>query len=367
MEELNTNFEEKIFANALNLVVELGPVKLTRLYKYFGSFAKAWSASLNDYLKAGLDEKSATAVIAKKSGLKPTQAWEDLTKHKIEVLLISDQGYPNLLKEISNPPPVLYIRGETKILNKICLAVVGSRKMTAYGRQAVQELVPGFAAAGITVVSGLAFGVDATALEEAIKNGGVVAAILASPLDNASISPKINFKLAQKVIEHGCLVSEYALGEVVQKQNFPIRNRIIAGLCVGTLVVEADQESGALITANFALEQNREVFAVPGSIFSELSQGTNNLIKQGAKLVNNNADILEELNLQADFEQPALPESATLNEQTVMENLSKTPIHIDDLIKQTKLAPATVNATLSLLELSGRVKNLGGGLYVKIR
>jgi len=246
------------------------------------------------------------------------------------------------------------------------VAVVGTRKITSYGQQACQELITGLVQNNLSIVSGLAFGVDAQALSVCVAEGGIPVAVLASDLDNSSISPRSNFQLAQKVVERGCLVSEYPLGMVVQKQNFPIRNRIISALSLGTLVIEADMESGSLITANFALEQNREVFAVPGSIFSQSSRGTNALIKKGAKLVARVNDILEEFDITSANPAP-IDLSATPQEQTVLDVLAKEPIHIDDLIKLLKLRPADLNSLLTMLEMKGRVKNLGGGKYAKVR
>ena len=219
----------------------------------------------------------------------------------------------------------------------------------------------------LQIISGLAFGVGATALDTCLKHGSIPIAVLASDLANPSISPRSNYNLAQEVVSHGCLVSEYSLGASVQKQNFPVRNRLIAGLSVGTLVIEADEKSGALITANCALEQNREVFAIPGSIFSPSSRGTNKLIKQGAKLVNHVADILEELNLAA----PEITQTKTFEETEeetkILQHLLNEPVHIDDLVRQINLPVNEINATLSMLELKGRIKNLGGAQYVKIR
>lgn len=283
------------------------------------------------------------------------------------MILIGDASYPHLLSEIASPPPILYVRGNAEILNNQSIGVVGTRKMTSYGKHVAQELVSGLVAAKLNIVSGLAFGIDAEALSTTVNLGGYPVTVLASSVDNASISPRANYLLAQKVIHAGCLISEYPIGMPVQKQNFPIRNRIIAGLSLGTLVIEADDESGALITAQFALEQNREVFAVPGSVFSPTSRGTNKLIKSGAKLVSAAEDIIEELNLDVNISRDLRVAEVTQKEQEILDALSKDPLHTDELIQKTKKLMSEVNSILTMLEMKGRVKNLGGSRYIKIR
>jgi DNA processing protein len=358
---------DKLYANSLNLIPELGPVKLMKLVNHFGDFKAAWESTQSELTNAGLDSKTISAVKNKQATIDRQKEWDLLTLHKIKVLTLDDTDYPTILKEIASPPPILYVRGETKYLNKLGIAVVGTRKISQYGIQVTDEIVAGLAQNNLSIISGLAFGVDAAALAVCIKNQSTPIAILASDLADASISPRSNFNLAQEIISHGCLVSEYALGSSVQKQNFPIRNRLIAGLSIGTLVIEADEESGSLITANYALEQNREVFSIPGSIFSPTSRGTNKLIKKGAKLVNHVADILEELNI----EMPEITQTKTFeetyNENQVMQNLKHEPTHIDDLVKKVGLPVNEINATLSMLELKGRIKNLGGASYAKVR
>ncbi|MBI2607418.1 MAG: DNA-protecting protein DprA [Candidatus Doudnabacteria bacterium] len=359
--------KNKIYGNALNLIPELGAVKLTRLLNYFGDYKTAWEASAFELNQAQLDQKTIDAVKSKQPGINPGKAWEDLLIQKIEMVTILESEYPALLKEITTPPPLLYVRGDKKVLSKTGIAVVGSRKISQYGRQAIEEIVTALAQSRLNIISGLAFGVDAFSLHACLNAGAKPVAILASDLQDNSISPRSNFNLAQEVAEKGCLVSEYALNSNVQKQNFPIRNRLISGLSIGVLVIEADEESGALITANYALEQGREVFAIPGSIFSPTSRGTNKLIKQGAKLVSTAQDIFEELNLDVQVLTETEPLATTDQESQLLLNLTREPIHIDDLVKQVKLPVSEINATLSLLELKGRVKNLGGAKYVKIR
>src|SRR3989344_3303631 len=359
--------EAKIFANDFNLIPEIGAVSLHKLLNHFGTWYQAWIGKQSDYATAGLTAKTINQIIAKKPKINPELQFAELTRRQIEVVLLTEPDYPKLLKEIHAAPPLLYIRGQKAVLNKPAVAVVGTRKMSNYGLQATEELVLGLVQNGLTIVSGLAYGVDAHGLNTAVRNSGQAIAVLASDLDNASISPRANFNLSQKILENGALVSENPLGMAVQKENFPIRNRILSGLGLGTLVIEADAQSGSLITANFALEQNREVFAVPGSIFSPVSRGTNTLIKKGAKLVTSAADILEELNLDAaTISQPDLLE-VNSEEAQLLKHLNREGVHINDLIKSVSLPAAAVSANLTLLEMKGRVKNLGAGLYVKIR
>ncbi len=361
------NLEDKIFANAFNLIPEIGAMSMQKLFNHFGSFYQAWIGRDGQYIDAGLAAKTINQIIANKPKIKPEQSFAELARRQIETILFSESTYPKLLKEIHAAPPLLYIRGDKKALNKLGIGVVGTRKMTNYGKQATEEIVTGLVDSNLAIFSGLAFGVDAVALNSAVENDGVPIAVLASDLDNASISPRTNYSLAQKIIEAGCLVSEYPLGFGTIKQNFPIRNRIISGLSLGTLVIEADAESGALITANFALEQNREVFAVPGSIFSEVSRGTNQLIKKGAKLVNSAFDILEELNIDSAQTEQVIVTEATSEEEKILVHLNRDGIHINDLIKNVSMPAQTVNASLTMLEMKGRVKNLGAGIYVKVR
>lgn len=364
-----TQIEDRIYANAFNTIYELGPIRLAKLRAYFGNYKTAWLSNWHRFIDAGIDQNTIDKIVDKKS-LDIENAYQKLVGSGIEVLLSEDKAYPHCLKEIAAFPPILYIRGKAEVMDNICVAVVGTRKMTPYGRQATQEIARELATRGVTVVSGLAFGVDYEALSTAVEYHGPAVAVLASPIDDASISPRTNFNLAKRIMDsEGCVISEYPTGTNVQVQNFPIRNRIISGLSLGTIVVEAAKDSGALITANYALEQNREVFAVPGSIYAETSIGPNNLIKKGAKLITSITDILEELN----FDQSPLPDKVRKDmpeseeEGKIIELLGREPVHVDELIKQRGLPASKINGTLTILELKGRIKSLGGSKYVKIR
>lgn len=279
-----------------------------------------------------------------------------------------NKEYPKLLKEIYKPP-ALYIRGEFKPSDEFSLAVVGTRRLTSYGQQVAPQIVYDLAKAGLTIVSGLAVGIDTLAHQAALEAKGRTIAVLGSGIDDKSIYPFCNKKLAQKIIQSGALISEFEPGTPPLAQHFPSRNRIISGLSLGVLVIEAGFRSGALITARCALDQDREVFAIPGSIFSEKSQGPNNLIKMGAKMVIEANDILEELNLSQTIEfietKKIVPE--TVEEAKILKLLSHEPIHIDQLTKQVNLNVSQVNSAIIMMEMKGMIRNLGGMNYVLAR
>lgn len=286
----------------------------------------------------------------------------------IRRLTKNSKEYPKLLKEIFQPP-VLYIRGCFQKTDQRAIAIVGTRTPTHYGRQVVEKLTYDLAQAGFTIVSGLALGIDAMAHKVALNTGARTIAVLGSGVDDQSMSPKENLNLLHQIENNGAVVSEYKPGIPGKPAYFPQRNRIISGLCLGVLIIEADYKSGALITAHCALEQNREVFCVPGSIFSEKSAGTNNLIKLGAKLVTGAKDILEELNLSQMltlFEDKKIT-ADNKEEAAILKFLSHEPRHIDELIKKTGFKPGVVNAILSMMEIKNKIKHIGARNYVVAR
>ena len=271
--------EEKIYLNALNVVFKNDFLKLLPILSASKSFKDCWKK----------------LSIKQKEHIDPCNEWQKLQKQKIDFILPSENKYPYLLKEISYAPSSFYIKG--KIPEKMpCIAIVGTRKISPYGKLVTEKLVQKLVYYNFVIISGLAYGIDTIAHKTALKNKGKTIAILGSGLNK--IFPYSNRELAQEIIKHGALITEYPLESPPLKHYFPWRNRIISGLSLATVVIEAPERSGALITARFALEQNREVFAIPGSIFNENSIGTNNLIKQGAKLVSQIEDIFEELNIQ---------------------------------------------------------------------
>lgn len=284
------------YLNAFNLIEGVGPVSLKNLLSYFNDMSRAWQAKKSELNQAGLSQAIIERIEKQKPKIDPDNEMEKLKRAKIRIITIRDRLYPRLLKEIYNPPLLLYVRGNLDIKNKPCLGVVGTRKLSAYGQNITPLLTAALVKAKLIIVSGLAKGIDSLAHQTAIKSGGQTIAVLGTGVDQASIYPYSNKYLAEKITQSGTLVSEFPLGAQPLKQHFPQRNRLISGLSLGVLVIEAPEKSGALITARNALEQNRDVFAVPGQIMSVNSQGPHNLIKMGAKLVSQASDILEELN-----------------------------------------------------------------------
>ena len=353
---------------AFNLIAGIGPAKLQRLLDYFGSLEAAWHAPSAALVRAGLDQRARENLLAGRVHIDPQAALQRLTAAGIDLYHLGGPGYPLLLGEVAQPPPVLYGRGAFTEADGRAVAVVGTRRMTAYGRQVTTELVRGLVAHGITVVSGLARGVDAVAHTTALEMGGRTIAVLGSGLDE--IYPPEHRRLAAAIVgeQQGVVLSEYPLGTRPEAKNFPPRNRIISGLALGVVLIEAAQRSGALITAAFALEQNREVFAVPGPINSPASSGPNRLIQDGAKLVTDVADIIEELRLAnlpaAQAVQLALPESA--EEMRVLATLRQGALHADELGRRVKIPAGALSALLAVLELKGLVYCAGHMRYAAV-
>ncbi|MDH4067844.1 MAG: DNA-processing protein DprA [Dehalococcoidia bacterium] len=345
----------------------IGRVRIAQLREHFGSLQDAWKAPEGKLKRAGLDLRSIDALVTLRPRISPDAEMEKLERHRVNVLVCDDPNYPSRLKEIYDHPPVLYVRGNLPAEDEACLAIVGTRRPTVYGRQVTEEIVADLARSKITIVSGLARGIDSVAHRAALDARGKTLAVFGSGLD--VVYPGENAKLAQTIIEHGALVSEYPLGVKPKAENFPLRNRIMSGLSLGVLVVEAGERSGALITAHQAVEQNREVFAIPGSILSPASQGTNRLIQEGAKLVRNYTDILQELNLTIVIQQAEIEQFAPANEieSAILKQLSSEPNHIDEICRCSGLTMPEVSSTLAMLELKGVARQVGRMNYVLAR
>lgn len=342
-----------------NLVKGIGPSKFQALLDYFGNAASAWKATQYEMERLGFDKRTVQNFKKAQKSLNLDNELERINKAGITLLTWSSPSYPAYLKEIPNVPPLLYMQGQIDELDKWAVAIVGTRRATSYGKQVTRDLVTGLVKNNITIVSGLARGIDAIAHQTAVEMGGRTIGVLGSGID--SVYPSEHRKLAHAIAHgHGAIISEYALGVQPEAKNFPPRNRIISGLSLGVIVVEAGERSGALITSNFALDQNREVFAVPGSIKSPMSRGPNRLIQQGAKLVTSVEDVMEELNLSLVVAQTAvqmvLPEST--EEIKLYEQLALEPIHIDDLCRTTNMPINLVSSTLTLMELKGIVRRV---------
>ncbi len=360
--------DDKKYWIAFNLIPGIGRAKFSLLEQHFGSLETAWRAAAGDLKAAGLDGKTVDAVVSARPDISPDAEMEKLERHRVTTYTANDPAYPARLKEIYDYPPVLFVRGTLTKEDEWCVSVVGTRKPTVYGREVAEELATDLARNGITVVSGLARGIDTVAHRAALKAGGRTLAIFASGLD--IVYPGENAAMAREIMEHGALISEYHLGIKPRPDHFPMRNRIMSGLSLGILVVEAGEKSGALITARMALEQNREVFAVPGSILSPNSQGTNGLIQRGeAKLVRGCADILEELNLSMAAQQLEMKETlpADEKESALLRFLSSEPKHVDEICHDSQLPISEVSGCLAMMELKGMVKQIGSMQFIVTR
>lgn len=349
---------------ALSTHQKIGARTFAKLYKRFKKLEKVWQAKERELAEAGLDLSQIEAVKEVIDKKNPDEEVAKLKKHHLDVLILPDENYPKLLKEIPDSPGILYLKGKLLPQDDLAIAVVGSRKFSNYGQTVTHELVYPLARAKITIVSGLALGIDAFAHQAALEAKGRTIGILACGLDQ--VYPVSNIRLVDKILASGgAIISEFPLGMPAFTYNFPIRNRIIAGLSLGTVVIECTENSGSLLTATAAIEYNREVFAVPGEIFAETSTGTNRLIKMGAKLVTSHRDILDELAIEEKIEfskaREILPDSP---EEDILLKLLREPQIIDQLVAKSNLDPAAVNATLIQMEIKGKVRNMGGTRYV---
>jgi DNA processing protein len=367
VQEVAQRPRERDYWLALTRVVGIGPARFQRLLQHFGSAAGAWEADGPALVRAGLDPRSAQALLALRRQVDPAQEEQRLAAHQTHALTADDAEYPADLRSIADAPPVLFVRGALKPADEWAVAIVGTRRATAYGRQVAEYLASALAEAGVTVVSGLARGIDGCTHRAALAAGGRTIAVLAHGLD--TVYPPEHTRLAAEMAESGALVSEFPLGTRPDAANFPRRNRILAGLARATVVVEAGRSSGALITADLALEQGRDVFAVPGNIFSPASQGTNALLKEGARPVTDPRDLLEELHLSLALEKQQVREQlpADPTEAALLAQLSAEPLHIDEISRAAGLPIAIVSSTLALMELKGLVRQAGTLSYVRGR
>ena len=359
--------EPKLYWIGFNLVKGIGAVRFRNLLNTFGDAETAWNASVEALRAAGLSSRLVENLCQLRVQVNLEQIWERIQAQNIQVLTWEDEEYPRRLKEIEQPPPVLYLRGDLKLEDDWAVAIVGTRRITAYGRQVAEEVSATLARNGVTVVSGLARGVDAVAHQAAVHAGGRTLAVLGSGVDR--IYPPENQRLAEQIISHGAVISDYPIGTPPEGQNFPPRNRIISGLSLAVIVIEANLDSGAMITATFAAEQGRELFAVPGSILAPQSRGANRLIRDGARLLLDPQEVLEILDLkQATAQQSArqvLPGDPV--EAQLYQVLGPEPQHVDDIRSQTGMSIEKVSSTLALMELKGMVRQVGGMNYVRVR
>lgn len=364
---LNSFMDDKKYWVGFNLIKGIGAVRMQGLVAYFGDMETAWNSSPADLAEAGLGAKVIERVLLARQTVSLDKVWEKIESQGIKILTWGDEAYPARLKEIDQPPPVMYIRGEYLPDDLFAVAIVGTRKVTPYGRQVTEEIASFLAANGMTVISGLARGVDAIAHQTALKAGGRTIGILGSGVDK--IYPPEHRGLAEQMIARGAIISDYAVGTPPDASNFPPRNRIISGLSLAVVVIEAAETSGALITAEFAAEQGREIFAVPGSILAPQSKGTNRLIQKGAQPLLTPDDLMQALDLTRIGAQKSarkiLPVDET--EARVLSVLGSEPLHVDEIRNQADLPIEKISATLAMMELKGMVRQVGGMNYVAMR
>ncbi len=360
--------DEKIkYIVALASNPSIGAKTLFKLEKYFGCLSQLWKPDSAKRLQLiNLPEKIKNQVKLVIKNVDPEKELEKLHELNITPIVYNDSKYPKLLTEIPDPPAIIYIKGDADIADTLAIAVVGARKYSYYGKKVVEDIVSQLAQQGLTIVSGLALGIDALAHRSAIVASGKTIGVLGCGID--MIYPTSNEALAKDMLSKGgTIMSEYPPGTPPYRSNFPLRNRIIAGLSMGVLVIEAAEKSGTLLTAKAALDYNRQLFAVPNNIYAPTSIGANNLIKYGAKLVNCANDITGELNIpvkvQESHSRKYFPQSK--EEAIICQVLLKDePTNIDKLAKITKLDIATINAKLTFLEIKGIVRNLGASNYI---
>jgi len=361
----------------------VGPTTFAKLIKHFGSADRALGASVGELAKiGGVGFKTAERIASTRAKFDVGVELELAEKLDVWIINVKDKRYPPALKQIYDPPPVLYIKGSLTREDNLTISIVGSRRCSLYGQEQSSRFAHFLSSAGFTICSGMARGIDTAAHQGALSAGGRTIAVQGCGL--ANVFPPENKKLFELIAESGACISELPLGYEPLSENFPPRNRIIAGLSLGTIVVEAGLRSGALITARAALENNREVMAVPGKIDSPLSKGTHQLLKQGAKLIESVEDVMEGLGYIGEqledhvstaaekaaesvetplFDIKALKLSGP--EKTIYECLKKEPSHIEEIIADTDLAAGSVNAGLVSLRLKGLIKQLPGSLFVK--
>lgn len=357
--------QEHLFAHALNCIQELGPQRLSALYKRFGSFEAVWHASESDFCSALRDTPTAHSIAKNRSRMDPAQAFEILQKSGITVLLKNDTAYPSLLSHIPDPPSLLYVEGKLPAFDTPTLAVVGTRTPTSYGREACHMLVRPIAQAHIPIISGLALGIDTEAHVAALASQGITVAVLGSGIARNVLYPASNRHLADEIVtKGGALVSEYPPHLQASQWTFPLRNRIIAGLATAVLIVEAREKSGTRITARYAAEYNRDVLAVPGSLFSANSWTPHALIKEGAAPITTADDIFEALGITKSSSKKDI-ENFSETEQTILAQLQE-PQSANELARATSYDVGIVQRTLALLEIRGIVRNMGNGVYRRL-
>lgn len=367
MAKSNEQDEERAFYVALSTVPDMGPGRMHRLLRHFGSLEAAWDAAPTAWRDAGLERPVATSLERARRRIDPQEELAKLAKAGVSALTWADEAFPPPLRQIPSPPILLYVRGGLEVSDQLAVAIVGTRNATDYGRSVTRRLATDLAASGITVVSGLARGIDAAAHRAALEAGGRTLAVFGCGLD--IIYPPEHRRLAAEVAAQGALISEYPLGRKPAADQFPVRNRLISGLSLGIIITESRQRSGALITAEFAGQQGRDVFAVPGSILNQSSAGPHRLIQDGAKLVMQVEDVLGELNIHLAARQPELTAAVPLSaeEARILDVLAGDPVHVDEISADTDIPVQQVSSLLTLMEVRGVVHAVGSLTYARGR
>ncbi|HKB88552.1 MAG TPA: DNA-processing protein DprA [Patescibacteria group bacterium] len=358
---------DKEYLIALSTFVSIGPMRTKLLLSYFKSASKVWKATQKDLLEVGLPAKLVDKFIDHRSKFDIQKYLDNLKKESVSALTINDSDYPENLKSIDDNPYVLYVKGKLLKSDSRAVAIVGTRLMTSYGREVTQKIATELANFGITVISGLALGVDAESQRATLNAGGRTIAVLASGLD--IISPLTNKALALEFIKkNGAIVSEYPLGHTPFPSDFPVRDRLISGLSKAVVVIEGRMKSGTFYTVHAAASQNRPVFAVPGPITSPASEGPNYLIQNGARPITSARDVLDELHMQLKVDTRAIEKIMPTSgvEAKIVEILEVEPLHLDELVRISGITTSEVSARLTIMEMKGLVRNMGGGIYKRI-
>jgi DNA processing protein len=350
-----------------NKIRGIGPARIRALLDFFGELERAWTASPSELRQAGLGQKTVNLLEEARRSLDLDAEVARVARAGFEVVTWDDLEYPSRLAEIHQPPPLIYKLGEFIPDDRWAVGIVGTRQASAYGNSITELISAHLAANGITIVSGLARGIDAVAHKAALDAGGRTIAVLGSGLD--TIYPPEHRQLAEEIMKQGAVITDYPLGTRPEPTNFPPRNRIISGLSLAVIVTEAGEGSGALITAGFAADQGRDVMAVPGDISRVTSKGSNRLIREGAQPVLGVDDVLEALDLELMERQEAIERALPddHNERKVLQTLSDEPQHVNDIYNSNQLTMPEITASLSMLELKGRVRHVGGMNYIRLR
>ncbi|UCD71167.1 MAG: DNA-processing protein DprA [Syntrophobacterales bacterium] len=359
--------DERFYWLALNIIPGIGPILIKALIERFGNPKRVFKASRRELARVdGIGERLAYAIKDTDVRGKVERELRLIEELNASIVTLIDQSYPDNLKQIYDPPPLLYVRGDLQPKDKLAISMVGSRLASNYGRMITERIAGDLARLGVTIVSGMARGIDSAAHRGALSVGGRTIAVLGCGVD--IVYPRENRHLFEEITAHGAVISEFPLSTPPEGANFPKRNRIISGLSLGVVIVQATSTSGSLITAGLALEQNRDVFAVPGNVGMAGSRGTNRLIKQGAKLIETAEDILEDVlprfqHQELESEDRDLPLGE--EEERVFCLFEDEPIHIDSIIAQTRMSASRVSTILLQLELKGLVQQLSGKRFVK--